>query len=104
MSDTKIARKTKVGSVISNKMDKTIVVKVETLRQHPRYIKYTKYSKNYKAHDEDNTCGIGDKVKIVETRPLSKEKRWRVMEILGKVGVVEIFPLEINQNNDPDLH
>ena len=97
-------RKTLTGQVVSNKMDKTIVVKVETLRQHPRYKKYTKHSKKYKAHDEDNTCGIGDKVRIVETRPISKEKRWQVMEILGKVGAVENFPVEINQNNDPDLH
>jgi small subunit ribosomal protein S17 len=73
-----------VGNVVSNKMDKTVVVIVRTRRQHPRYKKYIEYSKKFKAHDETNACNVGDKVKIIETRPLSKEKRWRVAEILGQ--------------------
>jgi small subunit ribosomal protein S17 len=81
--------RTFIGQVVSNKMDKTVVVKVETLRQHPRYKKYVKYSKKFKAHDEDNACKIGDKVKITGTRPLSREKRWRVVEILGETPALE---------------
>ncbi len=76
-------RKIKFGSVVSGKMAKTVVVVVETRRVHPLYKKTIKSTKKYKAHDEDNTCKIGDKVKIMETRPLSKEKRWRVIEIIG---------------------
>ena len=89
-------RRTFTGQVVSDKMDKTVVVKVETLRQQPRYKKYVKYSKKYKAHDEDNACKISDKVEIVETRPLSKEKRWRVVGILGKLRADETLPLEID--------
>lgn len=73
-------RKVKFGLVVSDKMDKTVVVAVETLRHHPLYKKAIRRIKKYKAHDEDNACKIGDKVKILQTRPLSKEKRWRVME------------------------
>ena len=90
-------RRTIIGQVVSDKMDKTVVVKVETFRQHPRYKKYIKYSKKYKAHDEDNACKSGDTVKIVETRPLSKEKRWRIMEIVGKTQAHETLPIETDR-------
>ena len=88
-------RKTRLGRVLSNKMDKTVVVMVETRRQHPRYKKVVRYRTNFKAHDAGNVCGIGDLVKIVETRPLSKDKRWRVAEILTKAESVDIKPAEI---------
>ena len=77
-------RKTRVGLVVSDKMDKTVVIAVERLVKHPLYKKYIKQTSKFKAHDEKNTCGIGDKVKIMETRPLSKTKRWRVVEIVEK--------------------
>lgn len=77
-------RKVAIGQVVSDKMDKTVVVAVETLRRHPLYGKAVRRTKKYKAHDENNTCKIGDKVKILEARPLSKEKRWRVVEIISK--------------------
>lgn len=86
--------KVKVGRVVTNKMDKTAVVAVETLRQHPLYKKTVRRVVKYKAHDENNECGLGDKVRIVETRPLSKQKRWRVAEIITKAEVVEIQPEE----------
>jgi small subunit ribosomal protein S17 len=81
-------QKTRVGVVTSDKMDKTVVVKVEKLVKHPVYKKYIKRRVTYKAHDENNQCGIGDKVAIVETRPLSRDKRWRVREILEKNVIV----------------
>lgn len=77
-------RKVKDGIVVSNKMDKTVVVLEVTMKLHPLYRKRIKNSKKYKAHDEENKCKIGDKVTIMETRPLSKEKRWRVVEIIEK--------------------
>ncbi|MCK4536160.1 MAG: 30S ribosomal protein S17 [Desulfuromonadales bacterium] len=77
-------RKSRVGIVVSDKMDKTVVVKVDNLVKHPVYKKYIKRRVTFKAHDEENSCDIGDKVMIVETRPLSKAKRWRVREILEK--------------------
>lgn len=77
-------RKVKDGIVVSNKMDKTVVVLEVTMKLHPLYRKRMKNSKKYKAHDEENKCEIGDKVTIMETRPLSKEKRWRVVEIIEK--------------------
>ena len=77
-------RKTLIGTVESNKMDKTIVVKVETAVRHPIYKKIVKRTYKLKAHDEENVCQIGDKVKVMETRPLSKDKRWRVVEVLEK--------------------
>ena len=77
-------RKVLVGRVVSDKMDKTITVVVETKRNHPVYGKRINYSKKYKAHDENNDCNVGDKVKIMETRPLSKDKRWRVVTILER--------------------
>lgn len=81
-------QKTRTGVVTSDKMDKTVVVKVEKLVKHPTYKKYIKRRVTYKAHDEQNQCGIGDKVTIVETRPLSRDKRWRVREILEKNVIV----------------
>lgn len=76
-------RRTIIGNVVSNKMDKTVVVKVTTRRQHLRYKKYVIYSSKFKAHDADNACNVGDRVKLIETRPLSKTKRWRVAEVLN---------------------
>ncbi|HBC32681.1 MAG TPA: 30S ribosomal protein S17 [Clostridiales bacterium] len=77
-------RKVRIGKVVSDKMDKTIVVATEKLVAHPLYKKRIKMTKKFKAHDEENRCAIGDTVKIMETRPLSKEKCWRVVEILEK--------------------
>ena len=77
-------RKTRTGVVTSNKMDKTITVSVERKLQHPMYGKFVKQTKKFHAHDDKNECGIGDKVKIMETRPLSKLKRWRLIEIIEK--------------------
>ncbi len=77
-------RKTKIGKVVSNKMDKSIVVAVERLVRHPLYRKYFKKTSKFMAHDEENQCQIGDVVKIMETRPLSKLKRWRLVEIIEK--------------------
>ena len=79
-------RKTRTGKVISDKMDKTVVVSVETSVSHKMYGKTVKRTYKLKAHDEENKCEIGDKVKVMETRPLSKDKRWRVVEILEKGG------------------
>ena len=73
-----------IGVVVSDKADKTITVKVETYKKDPIYKKRVKYSKKYCAHDEENKCQIGDKVKVMETRPLSKDKRWRLVEIVEK--------------------
>lgn len=75
-------RKTRVGRVVSDKMDKTVVVSVETFTRNKLYSRVVRRTKKVKAHDEQNQCQIGDKVKIMETRPFSKEKRWRVMEIV----------------------
>ncbi|MFC1953019.1 30S ribosomal protein S17 [Chloroflexota bacterium] len=91
-----IKRKTRVGRVESNKMDKTVVVVVGTVKHHPLYRKTIRKAVKYKAHDEKNECNEGDTVKIIETRPLSKEKRWRVEEIITKKEMVEIQPKEIN--------
>ena len=85
MSETTRAfRKTRVGQVVSDKMDKTIVVAIEDSVQHKLYKKIVKRTYKLKAHDELNQCGVGDRVKVMETRPLSKDKRWRVVEILEK--------------------
>ena len=78
-------RKTRVGKVISNKMDKTIVVAIEDHVKQPVYKKIVKKTYKLKAHDENNECNIGDKVKVMETRPLSKDKRWRLVEVMEKV-------------------
>ena len=83
MSD-RAFRKTRVGRVISDKMDKTIVVAVEDKIAHPLYKKIIKNTYKLKAHDENNECGVGDKVLVMETRPLSKDKRWRLVEIIEK--------------------
>ena len=77
-------RKTRMGKVVSDKMDKTIVVAIETLVRHPLYGKSIKRTTKFKAHDENNECKMGDRVKIMETRPLSKDKRWRLVEIIEK--------------------
>lgn len=77
-------RKIRTGKVVSDKMDKTAVVSIETFATHPLYKKKLKRTTKFKAHDENNECGIGDTVKIMETRPLSKDKRWRVINIIEK--------------------
>ena len=77
-------RKTRVGKVVSDKMDKTIVVAIEDIVTHPLYTKIVKRTYKLKAHDENNECNIGDRVKVMETRPLSKDKRWRLVEIIEK--------------------
>jgi len=78
------ARKVRVGKVVSDKMDKTIVVLVEDRKAHPLYKKIIKRSIKLKAHDETNQCAIGDRVRIMETRPLSKDKRWRLLDVIEK--------------------
>ena len=80
-------RKVMVGTVVSDKMDKTVVVAVETSVKHKMYNKIVKRTYKLKAHDEENACGVGDKVKVMETRPLSRDKRWRVIEIMEKAIV-----------------
>ncbi len=80
-------RKTKVGTVMSDKMDKTVVVRVERVVLHPVYKKYTKRRTTYKAHDEKNEFKVGDRVEIAETRPLSKDKRWRVVRLIERPAV-----------------
>ncbi len=77
-------RKTRIGEVVSNKMDKTIVVAIKENEKHKLYGKVMKRTYKLKAHDENNVCGIGDRVKVMETRPLSKDKRWRLVEIVEK--------------------
>ncbi|HHT48331.1 MAG TPA: 30S ribosomal protein S17 [Firmicutes bacterium] len=84
MAERLASRKTRVGRVISDKMDKTVVVAVERLEQHPLYKKIIRRTAKFKAHDENNECRIGDQVQIMETRPLSKDKRWRVVAVLKK--------------------
>ena len=83
-SKTRGLRKTRVGRVVSDKMDKTIVVSIETSVKHPLYKKIIKRTSKLKAHDENNECTVGDRVRLMETRPLSKEKRWRLAEIIEK--------------------
>ena len=87
MDQTNNLRKTMIGTVKSNKMDKTVVVAVERNVKHSVYGKIVKKTYTLKAHDENNSCGIGDKVKVMETRPLSKDKRWRVVEIVEKAVI-----------------
>ncbi|MCK8489710.1 30S ribosomal protein S17 [Paenibacillus sp. MBLB2552] len=81
-------RKVQIGKVVSDKMDKTIVVAVETYKKHDLYHKRIKYTKKFKAHDENNTAKIGDTVKIAETRPLSKDKRWRLVEVVEEAVII----------------
>ena len=88
-------RKTLVGIVVSNKMDKTAVVAVERRVRHPLYKKIVRRTKRYKAHDAANSSNLGDVVRITETRPLSKEKRWRIAQVLVKGNVAEVAPREI---------
>ncbi len=84
MENTRNSRKTLIGLVESNKMDKTIVIKVERLVKHKTYGKFVKRSSKLTAHDPENTCNIGDKVSVISTRPLSKMKRWRLVEVLER--------------------
>jgi small subunit ribosomal protein S17 len=88
MAEERNARKVVLGRVVSDKMDKTIVVLVETYKKHPLYGKRVKYSKKFKAHDEQNTAKIGDLVRIMETRPVSKDKRYRLVEVIEKAVVI----------------
>ena len=81
-------RKVRYGVVVSDKMDKTVTVSVENHFRHPLYGKITRLTKKYKAHDEENACAVGHKEKIMETRPLSKDKRWRVVEIVEKAPIM----------------
>jgi small subunit ribosomal protein S17 len=87
--------KIRVGHVVSDKMDKTVVVVIETPKRHPLYKKTIKRTMKYKAHDENNQCKLGDTVRIIETRPLSRQKRWRVAEIITRKELVEVLPAEI---------
>lgn len=84
MTDRKTTRKTEIGTVVSDKMDKTVVVLIKYNKRHPLYKKIIRRTSKLKAHDENNECKIGDKIKVMETRPLSKEKRWRLVEILER--------------------
>ena len=90
--------KTRMGRVVNDKMDKTVVVAVETPKRHPIYKKTIKRSIKYKAHDENNQCQPGDTVRIVETRPLSRQERWRVAEIITRKEVVKVKPAEITSS------
>ena len=105
-TDTQTAKKSrhqqKVGTVVSNKMDKTIVVAVESLKKHRIYKRTYKQTKRFHAHDEENTCQVGDLVRIEETRPLSKMKHWRLVEIL-KLGSGIVPVEEVLSEADPDL-
>lgn len=96
-------RKTRFGKVISDKMDKTVVVAVDTPRRHPLYKKNIRRAVKYKAHDEKNQCRAGDTVRIEETRPVSREKRWRVAEIITKGEVADIKPEEISDENTGEI-
>ena len=84
MAEVRGMRKTRTGVVVSDKMDKTIVVEIRTRVKHPLYGKIMNRTKRFKAHDENNECGIGDTVEVMETRPLSKDKRWRLVRIIEK--------------------
>jgi small subunit ribosomal protein S17 len=83
-TETRGNRKTRIGVVTSNKMDKTIVVTITTLKQHPLYGRTLRRSTKFKAHDENNDCGVGDTVEIMECRPLSKEKNWRLVRVVER--------------------
>jgi small subunit ribosomal protein S17 len=88
MTEERNQRKEVIGKVVSDKMDKTIVVSVETYKKHPLYAKRIRYTKKFKAHDENNTAKTGDLVRIMETRPLSKDKRWRLVEIVEEAVII----------------
>ena len=87
-------RRTKVGRVVSDKMDRTVVVSVERLRRHPIYKRVVRLSSKFKAHDEQNTARVGDTVRIEESRPLSREKRWRIVEVVARGSGVEMVETE----------
>ena len=89
-------KKTRVGRVVSDKMNKTVVVAVDKSKRHPLYRKTMRQVIKYKVHDEENMCAEGDVVRIIETRPLSKEKRWRVSEIITRKEAVEVTPDEVS--------
>ncbi len=89
MADNQRNRKSMIGTVASDKMEKTITVRVETVKQHPLYKKTIRTNKKYKAHDESNEAKTGDVVRIMETRPLSKDKRWKLVEIVQKAKTLE---------------
>ena len=89
-------RKERIGIVLSNKMEKTVVVSIERLRHHPLYKKAVRRMVKYKVHDEKNECQPGDVVSIIETRPLSRDKRWRVVQVLSRGEQVEIAPEEVS--------
>ena len=90
--------KLQTGVVISNKMDKTVVVRIDRQKRHRLYGKTLRVTRRYKAHDEKNECNLGDVVRIAETRPLSREKRWRIVDIVTKGDVAELAPREIGAN------
>jgi len=87
-------RKRLTGKVVSNKMEKTVVIEVQRTRRHPLYGKVVRVSKRYKAHDEENICMMGDRVRIVESRPYSKDTHWRVEEILQRAAQIDRTPLQ----------
>ncbi|MGI5879584.1 MAG: 30S ribosomal protein S17 [Syntrophomonadaceae bacterium] len=89
MTENRTNKKVRIGTVTSDKMEKTITVSVETVKQHPLYKKTIKTSKKYKVHDENNEAKTGDIVRIIETRPLSKDKRWRLIEIIRKAKTLQ---------------
>ncbi len=101
MSEERGRRKTLIGVVVSNKMDKTAVVSVERRHPHPLYRKIIRTTKRYKAHDPNNTANLGDVVRLEETRPLSKEKRWRIAETLTLGNVADIAPRDIGAPVEP---
>lgn len=90
--------KLQTGTVVSNKMDKTVVVRIDRSKRHRLYGKTMHVSRRYKAHDENNECRLGDIVRIAETRPMSREKRWRVVEVVVKGDVAEVAPRDIGAN------
>lgn len=93
-------KKKRLGHIISNKMDKTVIVAVETRRAHPLYRRVVKRISKFMAHDEDNTCQMGDLVIIIENRPISKEKRWRVQEIVSRKEQVNVPDLLLEEQHD----
>ena len=86
MTDNRTNKKVRIGTVTSDKMEKTITVSVETVKQHPLYKKTIKTSKKYKVHDEQNVCKVGDRVQIIECRPLSKDKRWSLKQVIESIS------------------
>lgn len=102
MSDEQGRRKTLIGVVVSNKMDKTAVVSVERRHPHPLYRKIIRTTKRYKAHDPNNAAQLGDVVRLEETRPLSKEKRWRIIETLTHGNVADVAPRDIGAPVEPE--